>query len=138
MAGRGPVTDDLPILRVVLQRHEADCAVAVLAMVLGVTYEDALVAVAAEAPQVLHEGTPIAAFKRAARRLGARVSVSGTYDLDASAGVLAVNADSWPMTHLVVLRDGMIVETDGLLWDADVFFRHYRAKPGPLFVVRKG
>lgn len=126
---------DAPILRMVLQRHARDCGVAVLAMLCGVSYEEALVAVSAEAPLVLTHGVTTAQLKRAAKRLGHRLRSTTRYDLESDTGALCVRNHRWPTDHLVVLAADRIIETDGLLWEPDTFFKHYLAQPGMLFVA---
>ena len=126
---------EAPILRIVLQRHDMDCAVAVLAMLCGVAYEEALIAISAEAPNVLRHGVHLRPLQRAAIRLGFRLRSKRTYDLEAETGGLQVQSDQWKVDHLVVLREGLIVETDGLLWEAETFFTANAATPGALYVA---
>lgn len=126
---------DAPILRMVLQRHPRDCGVAVLAMLCGVSYEEALVAVSAEAPMVLTHGLTTQQLVGAARRLGYRLRRTKRYDVETDTGALCVQNPRWPTDHLVVLAEDRIIETDGLLWEPDTFFKHYHAKPGVLFVA---
>ena len=126
---------DAPILRVILQRHPMDCSVAVLAMICGCSYEDALVAVAAESPRVLTAGINTRSLLRAAKRLNHRLKRTARYDPDEATGALLVRSNRWRTDHLVVLSEGRVIETDGLLWEPETFFRHYQAEAGVLFVA---
>lgn len=126
---------DAPILKVIPQRHAADCGVATLAMICGVSYEDALVAVAAEEPAVLTRGVHYKHLERAALRLGFRFRRRRRYDLDTDTGILNLSSTRLVADHLVVLKEGLIIETDGSLYDADVYFAHLKARPGILLVA---
>ena len=60
---------DAPIIKVIPQRHYADCGVACLAMLTGVSYENALVAVAQTQPDVCIKGVWLKDLRAAARLL---------------------------------------------------------------------
>lgn len=126
---------DTPVIRVVLQRHRADCGVAVLAMLLGVSYEESLVVVSHEVPEVLSGGVYERHLKAAAKRLGVILRGKRAYDMDEEFGILALSSPLWSTDHVVILKDGLIFETDGTVWEADVFLRHHQAKPGVLLVM---
>ena len=123
---------DAPILRVVLQRHEMDCGVACLAMICGVSYENALVAVAQVVPNVCAVGIWSTQMQVAAKHLGFTLKTRRRVDLEADTGILTLSSKKWPSDHVVVLREGLVIETDGTLWEPDVFIRHYGAKVGTL------
>lgn len=126
---------EAPILRVVLQRHAMDCGVACLAMICGVSYENALVAVAQDTPNVCVSGMWTKQIKAAAKRLGFKLREKRRPDLEQDTGILNLSCGSWPGDHVVVLREGLLIETDGTLWEPDVFLRHYKAKLGSLLVA---
>jgi ABC-type bacteriocin/lantibiotic exporter with double-glycine peptidase domain len=126
---------DAPILRVVLQRHSHDCGVACLAMLCGVSYENALVAIAQDQPNVCAVGLWTAEIKKAAKRLGFRLTVKRRIDLETDTGILNMSSAKWHTDHVVILREGLIVETDGTLWEPDVFLRHHEARIGTLLVA---
>ena len=126
---------DAPILRVIAQRHPADCSVACLAMLLGVSYENALVAIAPDEPNVCVMGAYEPSIKRAAVRLGYRLRVKKRVDLESDTGILTVRSRKWKTTHLVVLKNGLIVDTDACVYDADVFLATQRATVGSLLVA---
>lgn len=120
--------DNTPYLCVVPQRHNFDCAVACVAMLLGKDYETTLLAFNSLRPLV--SGVSIAQVKRAARVLGTSLQHSRrTVDLEHSTGILAVSAKGrWASDHLVVLKEGLIIDTDATIWEADVFLQAYDAK----------
>jgi len=126
---------DVPILRVVAQRHTNDCGVACLAMLCGVSYENALVAVALDVPNVCWSGMWTKHFQTAAKRLGFSLTPRKRVDLETDTGILSISSPNWPHDHVVVLREGLLIETDGTLWEPDVFLRHYGAKVGTLLVA---
>jgi len=126
---------DAPILKVVTQRHQMDCGVACLAMICGVSYENALVAVAQDAPNVCAVGMWGNEMRAAAKRLGFKLKVKRRVDLETDTGILNLSSAKWKSEHVVVLREGLVIETDGTLWEPDVFLRHYGAKVGTLLVA---
>jgi ABC-type bacteriocin/lantibiotic exporter with double-glycine peptidase domain len=126
---------DAPVLMVVQQRFPMDCGVACLAMICGVSYENALVAVAQDTPNVCISGMWTKQFQAAAKRLGYRLRQKRRPDLEQDTGILGLSCKTWPGDHVVVLREGLIIETDGTLWEPDVFLRHYKARPGSLLVA---
>jgi ABC-type bacteriocin/lantibiotic exporter with double-glycine peptidase domain len=108
-----------PVVKVQPQRHPADCSVAVLAMTLAVSYEDALVAFRHD---VKRHGATMRQIQGAARRLGRVLRHRKTVDLDEDQGILAVEwRKQRGRLHVVVLRAGQIVDTDETIWDADVY-----------------
>lgn len=124
-------------LHVVAQRHDGDCAVACLATLFRLTYEDALVALSKEEPAVLHKGVSERALKRAAAECGYTLKRKRRIDLEHSTGILWVEAKCWPEAHVVVLWEGRIVEIDGaMLWFAADYLKHHRATPKALLIVQ--
>lgn len=114
-----------PFLSVVPQRHGMDCAVACLAMLCGVSYEVALLALGV--PQVMTSGAAVRQVRAAAKRLKHPLRMRRVFDLDTDTGILGVRSDRWTSEHLVVLKEGLIVDTDATIWDADVFLAAYQA-----------
>lgn len=86
---------DAPIIRVIPQRHDNDCGVACLAMLLGVSYENALVAVAQVEPDVCAKGMWLKHLKAAAALLGYRLSMRRRFDLEADTGILNLSSKKW-------------------------------------------
>lgn len=128
---------DLPILRITMQRTKSDCAVAVLAMLLGFVYEEVLIVTSRVHPTILTEGMTTRQIRTIARRLGYSCTRKRDIDLLADTGALTIASKQFTFDHLVVLREGLIVETDGTLWDTDIFMKAYEAVPTHLLVFEK-
>lgn len=111
------------IIRVIPQRHPADCGVACLAMFLGVSYEDALLAVGAVEKRVLKRGLWTSQIKAAAKRLGTKLRTVRGYDVENDSGILGMRGGKkWEfMEHCVVLSHGMIFDTDGSVWEPELY-----------------
>jgi ABC-type bacteriocin/lantibiotic exporter with double-glycine peptidase domain len=121
-----------PLVTLVAQRHEADCGVACLAMFLGVSYEDALLAIGGETPTVLRSGVYWKHLKRAAERLGVRLVLKRNWTLEDD-GIVEVKHKKDP--HVVVLRRGLIFETNLKVWSfSDYYAAPPRAKLGSMLV----
>jgi hypothetical protein len=96
-------------------------------MILGKSYEDALLAFDYN---VMREGATIRQVKAAGKYLGSKIVWSRKLgDLEVETGILCVTSPKWPSDHLVVLKDGMIVDTDATVWDQDVYMAAYEATP---------
>ena len=128
---------DLPVVKIIVQRFDMDCSVAGLAMLLGVSYENALVAIAQDHPDVCVVGAWTKHLKAAARRLGYTLHERKRYDVETDTGLLNVTCPQWKHDHLVVLKEGLIIDTDGTVFDSDVYFQSQQATPGTLLVAEK-
>jgi hypothetical protein len=95
-------------------------------MLLGVSYEKALLALKVE--RVLTHGVMVRHVLTAAKRLGQPLTFRRKFDLESDTGILGIRAQAWPLEHLVVLKDGLIFDTDATVWEADVFLSAYSAK----------
>lgn len=116
-----------PYLRVCIQRHPMDCAVATMAMLLDKSYEEVLVAFS---HNVIVQGASIRQMQLAARKLGHRLCWRrGPIDLETDTGILAISGMKWKADHVVVLKEGLIIDTDATIWEPDVFMAAYEARP---------
>ncbi len=115
-----------PFLRIVAQRHKTDCSAACLAMLLDVPYEKALLAIRLD--RILTHGVMVRHVLQAAKRLGQPLRFRRKFDLETDTGILGVRSEKWPMEHLVVLKDGWIIDTDLTIWEAPDFLQIYSAK----------
>jgi hypothetical protein len=120
--------DDQPIVRFVGQREEhlGDCTVSAFAMATGITYSEALVAIAAVEPRVLKIGATWPQLKRAAKAIGVVFVEKKGFDLDdleeggGMLGVQFTNGDE----HAVYFQRGQIYDgRSQAVWDADVYLR---------------
>ena len=125
-----------PFLNVIIQRHNNDCSVACLAMLLGLSYEQVMVAFK---HNVVRHGSTIRQLQGACRTLGRKLVWSRRLgDLETDTGVLCVRSSKWPHDHLVVLKEGMIIDTDATVWEQDVFLAAYEAKPVSILRLEEG
>lgn len=103
-------------MRVISQRAEGDCGIAALAMLTGVAYEDAYVAVA-RIDRVARgkSGLCLKDLVQAAARLGVSLRHRRMVDLDDDEGILNViwNDKRAYRGHYVVLYRGVIVDPGG-------------------------
>jgi hypothetical protein len=120
--------DDQPIVRFVGQReqHLGDCTIAAFAMCVGVSYSEALVAIAAVEPRVLTLGAKWPHLKRAATTFGVEFVERKRFDLDdldEGGGMLGVKFRDG-CEHAVFFKRGLIFDgRSGAVWDADVYLR---------------
>jgi hypothetical protein len=115
-----------PYLQIVTQRHKGDCCVAAMATFLCLSYERVLM----HAPMdVCTAGMSVAQLKAASKRLGKPLKSRRACDIEEDAGLLWMKSPEWSgHHHLAVLKDGLIFNTDGVVWEADVFLAANRAK----------
>lgn len=108
---------DPAFIRVCPQRHNNDCAVCCFVMLLGVSYEVALLAVGRVDPQVATNGLYFTQLKKAAAGLGMHLKSKRRYDVQNDCGILGVQfADK--TEHAVILFRGTIIDPDGgVVWD---------------------
>jgi len=122
-----------------------DCAIWALAAITGQDYEAAVAAVAQVDPAAGTRGLTYRQIAAAARRLGIRLRVKRTGNLDEDFGIVGVTFDKSippPREHVAILdgRGGVIDSWMGVtVSHADVYFPPGRAKPdGILIVVSEG
>lgn len=122
-----------PLITVVAQRHPADCGVSCLAMFLGVSYEDALIALGGEVPQILKRGVFFTELTRAADKLGARMRLKARWDAEADEGIAQVQFKKGT-NHVVVVREGLFFDTDYSVWAPEDYVKAKKVKMGSLLV----
>jgi len=128
---------DAPIIRVIMQRYQMDCGVACLAMLCGVSYENALVAFAQQCPDICVTGCWTAHLKMAAKALGFTLKARRRFDLESDTGILNLTGAAFKGDHLVVLWEGRIIDTDAGLYMQDVYFSVFAYHPTLLFVAER-
>lgn len=115
-------------------REPNDCAICVLAMYLGVTYEDVLREVAVrDRPYQGRQGLRLRDIERIARALGTPLRRLRKYDIANAYGILSL-----PM-HVVLLRGGLIIDPEpggASLWEIEDYLHAYNVRPGVLLVSR--
>jgi hypothetical protein len=120
-----------PLVQMVPQRHEADCGVAILAMFLGVSYEDALLAIGQA--DVLRGGMWLSQLRQASAKLGAPLKTKRQWDVEDADGIVQVRLPG-KMNHFLLARGGLLFNTNFTVWDADDYRKARRAEFGVLLV----
>jgi hypothetical protein len=115
-------------------REPNDCAICVLAMYLGVTYEDVLREVAVrDRPYQGRQGLRLTDIERIARALGTPLRRLRKYDITNAYGILSLPR------HVVLLRGGLIIDPEpggASLWEIEDYLHAYNVRPGVLLVSR--
>lgn len=106
-------TTPVPLVMLVSQRHQADCAIAATAMYLGVSYEDCLLAFGDVG--ILRGGAWFTQIIRAAAKFGVELRKRPSFDPEQSDGLLKVKHRKGPQ-HVVLIREGFIFDTDCSVW----------------------
>lgn len=121
--------------RLVPGREPNDCAICVLAMYLGRSYEDVLRVVAVrDRPWQGRQGLRLNEIERIASELGTPLKRVRKFDLTTAYGILSLPH------HVVLLRGGMIVDPEpggALLWEVEDYLHTYNCRPGLLLVSRE-
>jgi hypothetical protein len=116
-------------------REPNDCAICVLAMYLGRSYEDVLREVAVrDRPWQGRLGLRLMEIEQIARALGTTLKRHRKYDLSSAYGMLSLPS------HLVLTRSGMVVDPEpggATLWEVDDFLHAYDVRPGVLLVAQE-
>ncbi|MEQ1575842.1 MAG: hypothetical protein ABMA15_15520 [Vicinamibacterales bacterium] len=130
-------TPHLPVIQMIPQRHTTDCSVATLAMLLGVSYEVALLAI--RLPRVLTHGVQLRIVRQAAKRLGHPLQLRRQIDAENDTGILGVVSQVWDFEHLVILKEGIIVDAqDTSIWDFDSYMAAHQARAVSLLTLEEG
>ncbi len=127
--------DHAPVLRLVPQRNDNDCAIATLASLTGLPYEEVLIAAARVAP--CETGMYLTQIREVASELGVELTIkrTGRYDPESETGILHVSNKKDRIYHVAILRHGSIIETDNSIWDWDVYLASKRFRAGSLLVM---
>lgn len=128
-------TPPLPLFRVVVSRRDRDCAICALAMLLGLPYEDVLVAVGKVDPKGAGKaGLWATQMRKVAKVLGFTLRTKRVFDLETSAGILNItHLDA--SAHALFVKDGMAFDYDGCVWDVGDWIGAHQAKVGCLLTI---
>lgn len=110
---------DSPVIQVVLQRSDADCAIAVLAMYLGISYNDVFAAAAQFDRNIHHKGMWDSQIRQTAELLGVPLTRKRKWDMETAEGILLLASKRY-CDHVVVLKSGLLFDTDGCVWMPEV------------------
>jgi hypothetical protein len=123
-----------PLVSMIPQRHVADCSVSCLAMFLGITYEDALLAYGGDVPNILRGGVWLSQIQRAAAKLGTPLKITRRWDVEEDEGIVHVRFKSG-YGHVLVLRSGLFFNTMFDVWEPSDYLKANRATVGPLLML---
>ena len=121
-----------PIVQIQVQRAEGDCAIVSLSMYLGLGYEDVLAAAVQVTGRRAHRsGLFTRDMKRVAKQLGTTLTLHRVFDVETACGLLALRkstakGERQEEEHAVLLRAGLIFDTDGTVWEPETFLQHYK------------
>jgi hypothetical protein len=132
----------LPFVKIELQQGVADCGITALAMLLGRSYLDVLTAaITKKHPRPHQAGMHTRQVQAVAKRLGVSLVLRRSWDLEASCGLLSVEKmgakpDEFNF-HMVLLKFGLIFDTDGTVWEPDDYFQTEKFRPVSLLVEQE-
>lgn len=129
--------------RVIRQRHDWDCGVACLAMLLDKDYGDIAAAVKRHYPVIPRRGLGLYHLEHLTRmesnhRLR-RIYKSATYLLDHSLGILGLNGGSCNWAgHWVIWKSGVIIEPSHEkrpVWSLEDYLKDSKSRTATLLVL---
>lgn len=112
------------VVRVVTQREANDCGLVALAMYLGASYEDVLRIAAVSDSTQARSGLWGRTMVTIAQRLGHKLKRRKRIDLESDYGILRLP------DHCAVLRNGLVIDTDGSIWEAETYLSHRKLDLG--------
>lgn len=123
----------------VLQQGKADCGIAALAMFVGKSYADVFAAaVTRRFPKPHVSGMYTRQIIELAWRLGVALVLRRAWDLENDCGLLTVEKlnpteDDFKQ-HLVLLKFGLVFDTDGTVWAPEDYFELQGFRPVSILV----
>ncbi len=124
-----------PILQIVCQREPNDCAIAAIATYLGASYEDVLRASMLVDKRGARGVRYISQIKTIAAGFGVTLKARRKINLDEDEGLLRVILKKSRDAHIVVLKRGLIFDTNGRVWDHEVYLATASARPTTLLTL---
>ena len=128
--------DSTPIVRIVKQQSTGDCVIAVLAMYFCMDYEDVLGAAVLvnKAKRIHRVGMYDYQILETAKALKHPLIKRRTFDLETSCGILSLlHKRPQKDSHVVLLKNGLIFDTDATVWEPDIYFDNAKFKPVAIF-----
>lgn len=119
------------VVRVIKQREDSDCSVAVLAMLAGISYEDALRVACGVDDEGATDGLYITQLIAAAADLEITLKRRRSFNINTDSGILyLIDKKNDFNRHVVILKKGVIIDTNDTIWfDPAKFlkFHNYKA-----------
>lgn len=104
-----------------------------MAMLFNETYELTLLNFGDE----MRTGTTFKQARQAAKLMGRVLQSKRKFDLEADTGILRLSGmKNRAGDHVVVLREGLVIDTDATIWDVDVYLAAHGATVESLWVVK--
>lgn len=122
-----------PLVSMVPQRHLADCVAAVTSMFLRVSYEEALLALSKESPELIRKGVWFTELQRAARQMGVPLKLKRRWDVNFHDGIVHVRFARGG-NHVVLLRAGLFWDTNFEAWYPEDYLKAKKAKVGSMLI----
>ena len=132
----------LEAVHIIPQRQANDCGISCLAMLLGVSYEEASRAIREINPKSMAKnGLYIKELEQAGRLLGGSFKRRRKIDLESDTGILRLAHADHPhrMGHFVILQDGRIIDPadGGMVWDTLTYLEAHKFVPKTLLTLKK-
>lgn len=130
----------LPFVNLVLQQERGDCGIAAFAMLTGQKYADVLcAAVSTKYPKPHNSGMLSRQLHALARKFGLVLELRRAWNMDEDAGLLSVERTTPKpdkfLQHMVLLKWGLVFDTDGTVWEPDVYLAQHGYRSLSLLVV---
>lgn len=107
-----------------ISREPKDCAMVALSTYLSKSYEDVLRAVTeVDRRYKGKSGLYVTQMRRTAKELGYSLKTRKAVDFHEDYGILILD------NHVVILRNGLVFDYDGSVWDVDDYLAHYGYTP---------
>jgi hypothetical protein len=128
-----------PFVELILQRVKGDCGIAALAMFLGKSYEDVFAAaITKRFPRPHVGGMYTRQLQAVAKKFGCRLVLKRAWDEETACGLLTIEkVNKQPedfAQHLVLLKFGLIFDTDGTIWEPADYYEQQGFRPVSLLV----
>lgn len=101
-------------------------------MFLGISYEEALLALSRESPELIRKGVWFTELQRAAKGMGVPLKIKRRWDANFDDGIVHVKF-KWG-NHVVLLRAGLFFDTNFEVWQPSEYLKARKAKTGSLLV----
>jgi len=130
-------------IKVTKQRHDWDCGIATLAMLLDKSYGDVALVVRdlVDPVKLRRRGTIIADMQLAAASFGVPLKLVWRKEgyLDGQTGILGMKGGEMDKAgHWVIVKEGkVIVDTDNEVWGLDDYLKKFKCRSTILLVKHK-
>lgn len=129
----------LPFVDMEVTRNVGDCGVVAIAMFLGQKYNEVLCAcVTPTHKRPHHAGLLTREIVACCKRFGVALRLLRTWEMEEACGLLTVERihpePGGFVQHLVLLKWGLIFDSDGQVWEPDTYFVQHDFKPMTLLV----